>query len=278
LADPAFDRAAFEAMLETRRMGRALVARAEVGSTNDVAWEALAEGRPDGITVVADAQTRGRGRAGRAWHTAPGRGLALSIALHPECDRRQFGTLPLLAGLALAEGLDGLGARTRLKWPNDLLVGTRKLAGILCESRRLPAGPGGEGTEAVVIGVGVNVGQRPEDLPGDLGSAGAAPATSLAIEGVVTTRERVAARFLNALEPLWTGFQEGGREQVLARWRARADFWGRPVTVRTASGWLNGEARGLDAEGGLVVGLPGGGETTVLAGDLEVAWPAAEGA
>ena len=261
----------------TRWLGRHLVARAEVDSTNDLAWDALAQGRPDGTIVVADAQRAGRGRSGRAWHTTPGSGLALSVALHPDCDRRQFGALALMAGLALAEGLDTLAVRTRLKWPNDLLVGERKLAGILCESRRLPVSPRGDAVDAVVIGVGVNVGQRREDFPVELGAAGVSP-TSLQIEGFAVSRERVAALFLNALEPMWTSFQESGRERVLERWRARADFWGRPVTVRTASGLLRGEARGLDAEGALLVGLADGAETTVVAGDLDVEWPCVEGA
>jgi BirA family transcriptional regulator, biotin operon repressor / biotin---[acetyl-CoA-carboxylase] ligase len=269
LADATFDRVRFADALRTRSFGHRLLVRAEVGSTNDVAWDAFAEGAPDGVTVVADAQTHGRGRAGRTWHTAPGLGLALSIALHPGCDRRQQGTLPLVAGLALAEGLEALGVRSRLKWPNDVLVGNRKLAGILCESRRMPL-PGGALTDAVVLGVGVNVAQRAEDFPQELSERARLAPTSLALEGYAATREAVAAAFLNALEPLWTAHAEGGREQVLDRWRARADFWGRPVTVRTPTGAVSGTARALDADGGLVVKLAGGGETTVLAGDLDV--------
>src|SRR5262245_2118052 len=125
MIDSHFDRARFTAALTTRRLGRTLIARAEVESTNDVAWEALTAGTPDGTCVVADVQTRGRGRGGHSWHTAPGRGLALSMLLHQGCDRRQMGIVPLLAGLALARGLESLGARAELKWPNDLLIGAR---------------------------------------------------------------------------------------------------------------------------------------------------------
>ena len=261
MAEPTFDRDAFTRALTTRRLGRRLIARASVESTNDVAWDALAEGMPDGTVVVADAQTRGRGRAGRTWHVAPGRGLALSIALHPGGELREHGTLPLAAGLALAEALEKLGARTRLKWPNDLLIGTRKLSGILCESRRR-AGVG----DAVVIGLGVNVTQSAADFPAALVPL----ATSLALEGVVTTREAVAAAFLNALEPLWLQHLEGRGETLVARWSRRADFWGQPVSVRTPSGEITGVARALDPDGGLVITLASGIETTVLAGDLEI--------
>jgi BirA family biotin operon repressor/biotin-[acetyl-CoA-carboxylase] ligase len=261
LAESTFDRDAFARALTTRRMGRRLIARARVESTNDVAWDALAEGMPDGTAVVADEQTRGRGRAGRSWWMTPGRALAISLALHPGCDAREMGTLPLVAGLALAEALESLGARPRLKWPNDVLIGERKLGGILCESRRR----GGAG-DAVVVGVGVNVSQSASEFPAEL----AGTATSLGIEGVRATRERVAAALLNRLEPLWDEHAEGGRGAVLERWRARADFWGREVTVRTPSGALSGIARRLDSDGGLVISLPGGGETTALAGDLEL--------
>ncbi len=280
MAEPTFDRTAYQQRLTTRRLGRTLVARAEVESTNDVAWDALAAGFPDGTVVVADAQTRGRGRSGRRWHATPGRSLALSLLLHQGCGRRPPGTLSLVAGLGLARGLETLGVRARLKWPNDLLLGGRKLSGILSESRRVgTAGAtasgagspvaGGRFSEAAVIGVGVNVSQQPQDFPPEI----AAHATSLAIEGHPLTREAVAAAFLNALEPLWTEHAEGGPEHVLEAWSRRAEFWGRPVTVRTPSGPVTGVARALDPEGGLVLTLESGVEATVLAGDLEVAWP-----
>lgn len=261
MAEPGFDRSAFERSLATRRLGRMLIARAEAPSTNDLAWEALATGAPDGTVAVADAQPQGRGRGGRTWHLAPGKGLALSLVLHQGCDRRQGGTLPLVAGLALARALETLGAVSTLKWPNDLMIGARKLAGILCESRRLPAG-----TDVAVIGVGVNVSQQQDDFPAELHGI----ATSLAMEGCRATREAVAAAFLNALEPLWVEHQEGGRAALLDAWRRRAGYWGRMVTVRTPAGPLSGIARDLSPDGGLVLRLESGSEVVALAGDLEV--------
>ena len=176
MADASFDRRRFDDRLRTRFMGRTLLARAEAFSTNDVAWEAIAQGLPDGTTVVADAQPQGRGRSGRRWHLAPGRGLALSIVLVQGCDRRQSGTLPLVAGLALARGLEALGVRAQLKWPNDLLLDGRKLSGILCESRRLlPGAPDGAPEDAAVIGVGVNVREMADDFPAELRARAASP-------------------------------------------------------------------------------------------------------
>jgi BirA family biotin operon repressor/biotin-[acetyl-CoA-carboxylase] ligase len=259
LADARFDRNRFNGALRTARLGRTLVARAETGSTNDDAWDALSGGMSDGVTVVADAQVRGRGRSGRAWTHAPGQGLALSVALHLGCDVRQAGVVPLVAGLALAEAAASLGAAPRLKWPNDVLLGGRKLAGVLCELRRPAAGG-----EAVVIGVGVNVGQALADFPEQL----RATATSLAIAGVATTVEEVAAAFLNALEPCWTRLQEGDRASLLREWSARAAFWGEPVTVNAPGGPLSGVAQRLDDDGALVLRLESGIEQRVVAGDL----------
>jgi BirA family biotin operon repressor/biotin-[acetyl-CoA-carboxylase] ligase len=273
----AFDRVRFGSLLTTRRLGRTLVARAEVGSTNDEAWEALAADAPDGTIVVADAQTRGRGRAGRTWHTAPGRALALSVLLHQGCDRRSLALLPLAAGLAVAQALETLGAAPALKWPNDVLLGGRKVAGVLCESRRIQPAPGyptsppgraaasAGARDAVVVGVGVNVAQTAGEFPPQI----AETATSLALAGITTDRESVAAAFLGALEPLWAELREGGRAALLAAWSARADFWGRPVTVRTPAGPVRGVARTLDPDGALVLEHEGGAATVVLAGDLE---------
>lgn len=265
MAEPTFDRTRFAARLHTRRLGRTLIVRGEVGSTNDAAWEALEAGAPDGAVVVADAQTRGRGRAGRRWHLAPGTGLALSLLLSAGPDRRRLATLPLVAGLALALALDGFGLRARLKWPNDLLAGGRKLAGVLAESRRL-ASPGADGRDAAVLGVGVNVSATEADFPPELRGR----ATSLAIEGVDADREGVAAAFLDTLESLWDEHLKGAPSPVLDAWRRRADFWGRAVRVHTPSGALDGLASRLDDDGALVLTLADGRETAVLAGDLEL--------
>ena len=267
MAEPVFDRVRFDALLCTHIAGRHLIARAEAESTNDVAWEACAQGMPDGTTVVADAQTRGRGRAGRSWQTGPGKGLALSLLLHVGCSPKSGagrGAIPLAAGLALARALERFGARADLKWPNDLLIGGRKVAGILCESRRGGAGVEPGAGDAVVIGVGVNVREEREDL-----GALADLATSLAIEGCAASREEVAAEFLNALEPLWAELEEGDPATVLAAWRERASFWGRAVRVRTPAGEVTGVATGLDPGGGLVIEREGVA-VTVHVGDLEL--------
>jgi len=255
-----FDRAAFAALLTTRRLGRTLLVRESTESTNDDAWEAWGSGLGDGVTVIAEQQTGGRGRAGRTWVHAPGLGLAMSCVLHLGCDVRQAGVLPLAVGLAVARACHSLGAAVRLKWPNDVLADGRKLGGVLCEMRRDP-----RGGEVVVVGIGLDVRQRRDDFPPELRDL----ATSLALVGVEVTVEAAAAASLNALEPLWDEAQEGDRSAVLAAWSERAAFWGESVTVRTPSGPVSGVAQRLDGDGSLVLRLPSGVETTVMAGDLE---------
>lgn len=267
MADARFDRAAFGAALATRRLGRSLLVRERTGSTNDDAYEALCAGLPDGVTVVADVQERGRGRAGRAWSHAPGLGLAMSFALHPGCDARQAGVVPLAAGLALARAAAAQGVRAAIKWPNDVLAGGRKLAGVLCELRRWPGGG-----EVVVVGIGANVRHAAADFAPELRES----ATSLALAGADVPLEAFAARVLTEFEPLWAVVQEGDRAAVLAAWSERAAFWGEPVTVRTPAGPVTGVAQRLDPDGALVLRLESGVETTIVAGDLEAAAPPAE--
>ena len=271
MAESSFDRAAFAGRLTTRGLGRRLIAEPQLTSTNDRAWEMLSAGEPDGLVVVADAQTRGRGRAGRVWHTAPGKGLALSLLLVREPAPRLLGVLPLACGLALYRGLAGLGVASRLRWPNDVLLGGRKVAGILAESRGVSAAGRASGI-AVVIGLGVNVSQTERDFPPELrdGRRGLTwQATSLALEGHRLTREEVAAEFLNALEPLWLELVERGPERVIEAWRQSASFWGERVRVRSGAAHVTGVARGLDPEGRLVLDLEGGGRWAAVAGDLD---------
>lgn len=257
--DSTFDREAFRAALRTRRLGHELIARHSVESTNDVVWDALAQGAADGTVVVADVQTRGRGRLGRTWHTPSDVGLAMSTALHPGCDARAIAVVPLAAGLALSRAVTLLGGRPELKWPNDVLLDGRKVSGILCEGRRAPSGE-----DVVVIGVGVNVGQQAEDFPEDVRSI----ATSLRMAGVETSREAVAAAFFNAFEPLWMELEEAGAGGVLAAWQEQATFWGGTLTVTTPRGAVSGKAVELSADGGLVLETAAGTRTTVLAGDV----------
>jgi BirA family biotin operon repressor/biotin-[acetyl-CoA-carboxylase] ligase len=258
-AEARFAREMFEARLLTRFMGRTLVLRAELGSTNDAAWDAYAHHGPNGFTVATDAQTKGRGREGRTWYTTPGKGLAMSVLIREDATPRPLAPVPLLAGLALQRALDRFGVKARLKWPNDVMLGRKKLGGVLTERR------GSAGQAGIVVGLGVNVLESQADFPDEILDT----AISLAMEGHTVDREALAAEFLNALEPLWDELATQGAANALAAWRAGADFWDKPLRVRTPSGTVNGVAKGLDPDGRLMLTLPDGKTFAVTAGDVE---------
>jgi BirA family biotin operon repressor/biotin-[acetyl-CoA-carboxylase] ligase len=218
----------------------------ETGSTNDVARELAQAGAPHGALVTAAAQTAGRGRQGRAWTTPPGTALAMSLVL-----RDVSSLLPLLAAVAVAEACSaalGPGEDVRIKWPNDVLVGGRKVSGILAEGRPH------EGW--AVLGIGVNVAVDVALLPEDVRER----ATSLGL-----ARSAVEPFLMDLLARLehWRAAPGG---EVLDAWRARDALAGREVA------WAAGQgvAAGIDGEGRLLVVLPEGGQTALDAGEVHL--------
>lgn len=221
-------------------------------STNDLA---LAE--PHGTVVTAAEQTRGRGRAGRTWISPPGSNLYLSIALRQTgLSPAQMPAITLAAGIGLCDAIRAAGvARARLKWPNDVLAGDRKLAGILTEMTTR-----GAAVDCVVLGIGVDVAAVPPEVA-DL-------ATSIADEtGAPHGVARFAEALLDVLEPWLDRYLDGGVAAIAAAWEARADLT-RRVRVVTEAGARDGTPLGLAADGALRVALDDGGEHRVLAGDV----------
>jgi BirA family biotin operon repressor/biotin-[acetyl-CoA-carboxylase] ligase len=212
----------------------------EIDSTSDRARALALAGAPHGALVTAAAQTAGRGRQGRVWTTQPGAALTMSVVL-----RDPPPLLPLVAAVAVAESC---GAGARIKWPNDVLVEGRKVAGILAEGRPH------EGW--AVLGVGVNVavdvGALPEELREKAGSLGRTRADV----------EPFLSSLLGALERAFAL----GPEQLLDAWRARDALLGSEISWAGGSG----VARGIDGEGRLVVELPGGGRTALNAGEVHL--------
>lgn len=214
------------------------------GSTNDDLRTLAAEGAPEGTVLVAGHQTRGRGRLGRVWHSPRGTGLYASVLLRPTEDIDRIGRYGLAAAVAAcAAGRAAAGDAVTIKWPNDLVAGGRKLAGILAEMRM-----GADGAE-LVIGFGINVSQRPQDFPEEirdrstslllLGGPGAAEREALAID--------LLARFANEVALLRSGAWARVAERFL-RYAPRAQG----ATVRLAAGG-HGVTRGLDSAGALQV-------------------------
>jgi BirA family biotin operon repressor/biotin-[acetyl-CoA-carboxylase] ligase len=212
--------------------------------------------QPDFALLVADAQSAGRGRRGRAWHSPPQANLYCSLYLQLPRGARQAAGLSLVVGVAAAEALHALGAQAvRLKWPNDLLARGRKLGGVLVEL-------GGAGA---VIGIGINL-RMPADAAADLDQ----PWTDLAALGVDVPREQVAARLVEALLPRLAAFRDDGLDAGLrARWETLHAHAGCEVRVLDAAQAWHGRALGLAEDGALRVATADG-ERRVHGGDVSL--------
>ena len=212
-------------------------------STNDRVRELAGQGAAPFTVVIADEQTRGRGRAGRRWESPPGAGLWMSFLLRPDAGVSHALT-PILVGLATARAIETLcpALRPEVKWPNDVLIDGRKAGGILCE---------GVGGEAIVVGVGINVSQGDADFPAalrgratSLGAAGCEGVSRAALAGAVLREAR------SLVEPLPDGL-DGGLRRELQRRDALA---GRTVRADTGQ---QGRALGVAADGALLIEAEG---------------------
>jgi BirA family biotin operon repressor/biotin-[acetyl-CoA-carboxylase] ligase len=256
------DPARLESALRTRRFGRSYRLLSSCPSTNDeVATLARQEAAPEGLVVVADAQTGGRGRLGRSWHSPAGQNLYLSILLRPSMPPWMVPPLTLLVGAVAASALEEAGVAPRLKWPNDVLLATaagpRKVAGILTEmaSER-------EHVRHVVVGVGINV--NTTAFPPELVDR----ATSLFLAtDRLFDRGTLLAALLNAFEPAYDEFLAGGAEVAIARWRKYADL-GRRCRIEREGVVIEGTTVDVDSEGTLHVRDDAGRVHRVLSGEL----------
>jgi BirA family biotin operon repressor/biotin-[acetyl-CoA-carboxylase] ligase len=242
------------------RLGSEVFFFASVGSTSDVASTLAAHGDREGAVVVAEAQTAGRGRRGRTWFSPPSSGLYVSLVLTPGQARvtpdRAIALLTLAAGVALAEAVQLVaGLAVEIKWPNDLFLGRRKVAGILAE---------GVTRDAVVLGYGINVG--PMAYPPQLSDR----ATSLELElGRPIDRASLFAETLAALARRYDDLLEGRFDAILDAWRARAPgSRGARVSWETPAGPRSGMTAGVDERGALVVDL-GNRMERIVAGELK---------
>lgn len=246
-----FEDALIAVRSELPPIGHPLLYFETTGSTNDVAAALVGAGHGEGAVVIADRQTAGRGRRGHSWFSPPGAGLYVSVVLAPGRARiapdRATAMLTLAAGVAIAQAVEQVtGLGPAIKWPNDLLVGRRKLAGILAEG---VAAPSASGLQAVVLGFGVNVGAA--SFPPDL----EARVTSLESElGRAVDRAAVCAHALASLAGVYRRLLDGHFDAILDAWRARAPGCrGARVEWDTPAGTRSGITDGIDDMGALLV-------------------------
>jgi BirA family biotin operon repressor/biotin-[acetyl-CoA-carboxylase] ligase len=230
-----------------------------VTSTNAVAAERARADAPEGLVVVAEHQTAGRGRLDRRWESPPRSSAIFSLVLRPDVPLARWPWLPLLTGYTVAKTLRAEGYDAGVKWPNDVLIGDRKIAGILVERIETPDGP------AAVVGVGLNVSLTVDELPVPTG-------TSLAIaSGAEPDRTGLLVTMLRSLQEAYDAWQAGGEvasAHLRASYAAACVTIGREVRVELpGGGLLTGRATGVDPGGRLVVSGPDG-EAVVGAGDV----------
>lgn len=239
-------------------VGFNLVALDAVGSTNDEAKRLGREGAEDGTVVWAKRQEAGRGRQGRLWHSPEGN-LYCSIIVRPGRPFQVAAQLSFVAALALDDALGAVlpsGVERRLKWPNDVLVNGRKVAGILLEAE---AGSTGE-LAFVVVGMGVNVARHPEDA--------ARPTTSLDALGARCCVATVLSCLLRSFAVWRDRWLAEGFVPIRSDWLSRSYEAGTPITVRLAGEKLEGAFAGLDPAGTLLVDTGGPAPRRVSAGDV----------
>ena len=236
---------------------------AETDSTQRVARELARAGAPEGTVVIAEAQTAGRGRLGRTWHSPRGVNLYCSIVLRPPLSPAAVPQVALVAGVAAAAALaETPGLAPRLKWPNDVLIDGRKVAGILTEMEAEV-----ERVHHVILGIGVNLNAPRAAFPPELRER----ATSLFLAtGRRVDRAAVTGRLLAALEARYGRFLEGGFEAVRAEWESYSCLTGTDVRVASAEGEMAGRVLGLDADGALMLARPDGTSTRIVAGEVTV--------
>jgi BirA family biotin operon repressor/biotin-[acetyl-CoA-carboxylase] ligase len=232
----------------------------KVDSTNDEVRRMAEAGAQPGLVVLAGQQTSGRGRHGRAW-ASPAGNLYASVLLRVEGPLAASAQLSFVAGLALADALERHapdGVALRLKWPNDVLVGRAKVAGILLES----AGKAnGAGSAWVIVGTGVNIVSSPRETP--------YPATSLAEQGfaAITPRALLGA-YLHALDHWLRQWREAGFANVRAAWCARGFGLGERIRLRLDREELLGRFVDVTPGGALLLDLDSGGRREIAAGDV----------
>ena len=245
-------------------IGREIYYFPEIDSTNRRAREQGRKGAREGTVVLADFQSQGKGRLGRSWASPAGLNLYASIILRPPIPPKVAPQITLLAGVATANALArASGLDTRVKWPNDIFLRGKKVAGILSEMEA-----DNTKTQFVILGIGVNVNWPRGDIPPDLLEI----ATSLRAEGGrEIPRTLVAAEIFEELEQAYTSFlQEGFSPRLREEWNRLSWINGKRVTVTLPDKTISGEALGLDTDGALLLLDQEGKTRRFIAGDVSL--------
>lgn len=247
-----------EPHLKTEWLGREFQYLPEVDSTNLYAKKWAMQGAANGAVVVADMQTGGRGRLGRAWCSPSGTGLWMSLVLRPLITPDKAPQITLATAVGVAAALRDLGYDAGIKWPNDIYINGRKICGMLTEMHASM-----ESVEWVVVGIGINC--LDKELPPEIRDI----ATSLALAGdKPVVRAEVAAAVLNRLEECYTTLYRQGFDGIRRDWLANNITLGKRVKITTLTETMFGQALDMNEDGSLLVEKEEGGEFTLVTGDV----------
>lgn len=249
--------------LQTNTLGRKIIYFDQVESTNTIAHEKVALGAEEGTLIIAECQTAGRGRMGRAWFSPKGKGIWMSLILKPRIPLFFTPQLTLLTAVAACRSIRRIcSANVGIKWPNDLLIAGKKVCGILLESNAED-----ERLKYTVCGIGISANLQQEDYPEELQGI----ATSLAIEmGHEVEREQLIAAFLKEFEDLYELYYSQGFAPIRTLWEALSVSLGCMVRAHTAQGVVEGKAMALDDSGALIILQNNQEEIRVYSGEIKL--------
>ncbi len=250
-------------ILKTGIIGKELLFFDEVASTNDIAMERGAKGDAEGLVVVSEGQSHGKGRMGRTWVSPKNVNLYLSILLRPDISPPYAPVLTMMAAISTAQAItDVTGLKTIIKWPNDILVEQKKVSGILTEMNAEQ-----ERINHVVIGIGINVNMKSSDFPDNLRM----PATSLMeCMNKKVDRLNLLGTLINTLERDYEELQNSGVMSIFNRWRKRCDILNKRIKVSLPGEVITGMAEDFTPEGGLILRLDGREKKVIYAGDVSL--------
>jgi len=249
---------------KAKLIGRAILFFPQIASTNVMAREQALRGEGDGFVILADSQSRGKGRLGRQWESPPGVNLYASLILKPPISPALGPQIPLVAGVAVSNALTRVGKfDARIKWPNDIFIRGKKVGGILSEMEAE-----GERVLFIILGIGLNVNWKEEDIPEDLRET----ATSLRAEtGREFSRALVASEVFEELEREYTLFlQEGFSPRLREEWNRLSLVNQKWVTIWMMDKKIEGQVLGLDIDGALLLIDEEGKIQRFIAGDVSL--------
>ena len=249
-------------VIQTRLLATVVHYWDEVDSTNAALARLLKIGADEGTVVMADTQRAGRGRIGKPWFSPPGVNLHLSVVVKPAIPVTEAHFYTLIGSLAIADALANYDVAAQVKWPNDVLLNDKKIAGVLSELQIA-----GDRVDSLILGIGVNVNINRSGMNQEYGEAAAGATSLFEALGHPVDRNVLAARVLENLERRHLQFLAHGKEPVVAEWRSRS-FLGRRVTIHEGGIHVEGIAVNLDDQGCLVVTLDDGSTAHVRDGEV----------